>query len=191
MTTKHTFTQNEIDNFTLIKSYAYGEYSEQEHNGILFVPKFLISEEMIKSIEMYIFELDGKHSQVEADIEILDPKLAPFNLEYDFDEYLAELVLDKVSDVVKDIKLMKSINEKYPNLENKIDPNNLINNYELNLEDLQHYQELVIESLKTTIKLNDSETKLLSQIQKTQEKLKDLTKKATPNLLAYMEVNSI
>ena len=164
MTTKHTFTQNEIDNFTLIKSYAYGEYSEQEHNGILFVPKFLISEEMIKSIEMYIFELDGKHSRVEADIEILDPKLAPFNLEYDFDEYLAELVLDK---------------------------NNLINNYALNVKDLQNYQELVIESLKTTIKLNDSETKLLSQIQKTQEKLKDLTKKATPNLLAYMEVNSI
>ena len=59
-------------NITNIQVYAEGYYSGQtyEENVAIRTEVYELLKEQIKGISIYINNLDGKHSEVEADIEI-------------------------------------------------------------------------------------------------------------------------
>lgn len=185
---EHKFTQAQIQNFILIKSFAEGYYSNSTHIGILFIPKGMISEEILKTITFSIENLDGKNSFVDASIKVIKSDQAVFNLKYSIDNQLLDAVLDKVHHIKSDIKRMKELSDKHSYLNNIIDPNNQYKNYDIDDEELRNYQTLVIEYLKN-ITLDDNETILLNEINNTKNKLKELIDIATPNLINYLEIN--
>lgn len=73
-----------------IGAYAEGYYSGQSYEEDIFITKesYEKFKEDIDSIEIYIYELDGKHSEVEADLEIEELT----------EEDLLTLDLDKMND---------------------------------------------------------------------------------------------
>lgn len=99
-----------------ISAYAEGYYSGQTYEENIFITKesYEKLKEKIDEIEIYIYELDGKHSEVEADIDIdclteetllkidLDKGNDGENLYYTLEEIFEnnDLSLDKELDVI-------------------------------------------------------------------------------------------
>lgn len=80
------------ENIIRVTGYACGFYSESEVEEICFVPMYLYRkyETSIKDMSVYVYELDGKHSECEMDITIeevdsphFDCALKNFNFDKD------------------------------------------------------------------------------------------------------------
>ena len=93
-------------NLVKIEMYARGYYSDSEVSETVYIKQesYEKMKEEIDEINIWIYELDGKHSEVKADIEITTISQEDVNSE-DYTEYLEE----------DNYRLIEHIGEVYDN----------------------------------------------------------------------------
>ena len=132
---KYSWKKKELQNYSIINIFAQGEYSKAIFNKICFLPLFndqsLNFKNKVLNQKYYIYELDGKHSEVDSEINELKSNsfLDYLDLEIDF------CFLELIFDIYQENKLFTT----------------------LSFSDFIKYQEIVVKELKENTKLNKEE----------------------------------
>lgn len=124
-----------------INAYAEGYYSGQTHEENVFITKesYEKVKEDVGAIEIYVYDLDGKHSEVESDITIIELT----------EEELLEMDLNVENDGEDLYYKVKRLFENY-----EIDLNNekrIVNEYLNTLDTLTTFEVTVKESQKEKV----------------------------------------
>lgn len=95
-------TFNNNTKLAKVNAYATGYYSQAETSGHIYLPVEIYEKykRTIDKTSIYVSELDGKHSQTEADIEVQIDTLENFVNDREYDSY--NNLLDSIADYVAD-----------------------------------------------------------------------------------------
>lgn len=161
---KYSWKKKELQNYSIINIFAQGEYSKAIFNKICFLPLFndqsLNFKNKVLNQKYYIYELDGKHSEVDSEINELKSNsfLDYLDLEIDF------CFLELIFDIYQENKLFTT----------------------LSFSDFIKYQEIVVKELKENTKLNkeeqDSFNEFISIIEKIEKHKNGLSNNMKINL---------
>lgn len=149
---KYNWKKKDVENYSIINIFAEGHYSSSKYNKICFLPLFnwqsIYFRNEILNIDHYIYELDGKHSEVKAEIEEIKQNNILDYLDFDIDINYLEIAFNKYQ-------------------ENKLFLN-------LSFDDFVRYQHVVLKSLKENTSLTLEEKTLMDDFVNLIEKMEKL-----------------